>query len=145
MQEDSISLVLVDSNTNYPSNGSTNDVENTGGADGLHLHHLHHRNAHERKSSVSAADIDCFRGSTSTLDPQLAAYRAIMSRMVPFASHDNGHRLSRRFIKHEPMSNPIEPSDDDDSDDGSDDQRMVRLLRAPQHKSNNGQQRERDA
>ena len=109
--------MMSDHNPNYPSNGPTNDVENTGVDDSVHLHHHHHRHPHERKSSVSAGDIDSFRGSPSTLDPQMAAYRAIMSRMVPFASHVNGHGSSRRFIKQEPMSTPIEPSDDDDSDD----------------------------
>jgi hypothetical protein len=50
----------------------------------------------------------------------MAAYRAIMSRMIPFSNHINGHGLSKRFVKHESVLVHDETSDDDDDDDADD-------------------------
>jgi hypothetical protein len=59
--------------------------------------------------------MDCFDSSTSSLDPQMAAYRAIMSRMVPFANHVNGHSSSKCFVKQEPVLTHDESSPSEDS------------------------------
>ena len=105
IQEDSIPL---NSNHNH-------DFESTSGDDDVHNHH-HQQQQQHHKPNVSAADIDCFDTSISLLDPQLAAYRAIMSRMVPFASNLNGNTPSKQYVKQEPTLIPDESSHEDASD-----------------------------
>ena len=98
-----------------PSNISTNhnnpDYENTSGED--EGHHQHHPtlSQQQQKSNISMIDVDSY--DTSLLDPQLAAYRAIMSRMVPFRNNINGNNLSRHFVKQEPNFHPDESSRED--------------------------------
>jgi len=105
IQEDSIPL---NSNNNH-------DYENTNGDDDIH--HIHHQ---QQKSNIPVVDIDGFdTSSSSLLDPQIAAYRAIMSRMVPFANNINGNGSPRRFVKQEPILNQDESSQDDESNSQS--------------------------
>lgn len=103
MPEDSIPL-------NIPNGNNNPDYENTSGEDEGH-HHQHHQQ--QQKLNIPIVDIDSYDTSTSLLDPQLAAYRAIMSRMVPFANNINGNNLSRHFLKQEPNLNPDESSRED--------------------------------
>ncbi len=49
----------------------------------------------------------------------MAAYRAIMSRMVPFANNINGNSSPRRFVKQEPMLNQDDSSEEDESNSPS--------------------------
>ncbi len=49
----------------------------------------------------------------------MAAYRAIMSRMVPFANNINGNCSPRRFVKQEPILNQDESSQEDESNSQS--------------------------
>ena len=86
-----------------------NDYENTNDDDDIHMHHP------QQKAAVPVMDLDGFDTPSSLLDPQLAAYRAIMSRMVPFANNINGSSSPRRFVKQEPMLNEDESSHGDDS------------------------------
>ena len=90
---------------------STNDYEN--------LHNDADAPLHQRKSAAPLIDVDCYDTPTSLLDPQLAAYRAIMSRMVPFANHVNGHNSPQRHIKQEPLNDPDDSSQGDGSDSSS--------------------------
>ncbi|UJR28240.1 hypothetical protein I4U23_009490 [Adineta vaga] len=94
-QEDSIPLNISNNNSNnHPSTMLMNDYENIN-------------------------DIDCFDTPASLLDPQMAAYRAIMSRMVPFANNINGNSSPKRFVKQEPILNHDESSHGDDSNSQS--------------------------
>jgi hypothetical protein len=104
IQEDSIPL---NSNHNH-------DFESTSGDDEVHIHP--HQ---QQKSNVPVVDIDCFDTPASLLDPQMAAYRAIMSRMVPFANNINGNNSSKHFVKQEPTLNQDESSHEDASDSQS--------------------------
>jgi hypothetical protein len=94
---------------------STNDFENVNGDDDSHGQH----HQIQQKSIGSIGDVDCYDASTSLLDPQLAAYRAIMSRMIPFANHINGNNSPRRHIKQEPLNNADESSQGNESDSSS--------------------------
>ncbi len=73
----------------------------------------------QHKSSVPIVDVDCYDTSTSLLDPQMAAYRAIMSRMVPFANNVNGNNSPKRLVKQEPLHNQDESSHGDESNSSS--------------------------
>ena len=100
-------------NNNHSSTISLNDYENTNGNDDdIHIHHHHQQQ--QQKSNVPVVDIDCFDTPSSLLDPQMAAYRAIMSRMVPFGNNINGNSSPKRFVKQEPILNQDESSPDDD-------------------------------
>ena len=88
---------------------ATNDFENLNADDDVHVEN-------QRKT---IADSDCYDTSTSLLDPQLAAYRAIMSRMVPFANHLNGNNSPKRAIKQGTFNNPDESSQDNESNSSS--------------------------
>lgn len=91
---------------------TTNDYENINGDDDSHVQ--------QQKSSVPIVDIDCYDTSTSLLDPQMAAYRAIMSRMVPFANHINGNNSSpKRLVKQEPLHIQDESNPGDESNSSS--------------------------
>jgi hypothetical protein len=94
---------------------SMNDFENTNGDDDMHIHHQQQ----QQKLTVPVVDIDCFDTSTSLLDPQMAAYRAIMSRMVPFGNNINGNSSPKRFVKQEPILNQDESSHGDESNSQS--------------------------
>ena len=107
IQEDSIPLNISNSNNNH-------DFESASGDDEVHIHHQP-----QQKSTVPIMDIDCFDTSTSLLEPQMAAYRAIMSRMVPFVNNIHGNSSSRRFIKQEPTLIQDESSHEDLSDSES--------------------------
>jgi hypothetical protein len=116
IQEDSMPLNISNGNNNHSSTLLMNDFENTNGNDDdIHIHH--HQQQQQQKSNVPVVDIDCFDTSSSLLDPQLAAYRAIMSRMVPFANNINGSSSSKRYVKQEPILNQDESSHDDNDDD----------------------------
>jgi predicted XRE-type DNA-binding protein len=105
IQEDSI-----------PSNSNHNhDFESTSGDDEVHIHH----HQQQQKSNVPVVDIDCFDTPASLLDPQMAAYRAIMSRMVPFANNINGSNSLKRYVKQEPTLNQDESCHEDASDSQS--------------------------
>ncbi len=71
------------------------------------------------KIEYTVVDIDCFDTPSSLLDPQMAAYRAIMSRMVPFGNNINGNGSPKRFVKQEPLLNQDESSPDDESNSQS--------------------------
>jgi len=88
-----------------------NDYENMNADDELHVS--------QDKSTLPMNDGDCYETSTSLLDPQLAAYRAIMSRMVPFGNNINGTNSSRRYVKQEPILNHDESSPEDGSNSQS--------------------------
>jgi hypothetical protein len=106
IQEDSI-----------PSNSNHNhDFESTSGDDEVHIHHQQQQ---QQKSNVPVVDIDCFDTPASLLDPQMAAYRAIMSRMVPFANNINGSNSLKRYVKQEPTLNQDESCHEDASDSQS--------------------------
>lgn len=122
VHDDSISMNLSSNSNNHLS--STNDFENVHSDDDVHVH----SNQGTQKAFGALADIDCYdlSSSTSLLDPQLAAYRAIMSRMIPFANHMNGnnrspHRNSTSnangssVVKQEAMTNADESSQDNES------------------------------
>jgi len=122
VHDDSISMNLSSNSNNHLS--STNDFENVHSDDDVHVHSNHGA----QKAFGALADIDCYdlSSSTSLLDPQLAAYRAIMSRMIPFANHMNGnnrspHRNSTSnangssVVKQEAMTNADESSQDNES------------------------------
>ncbi|CAF1431670.1 unnamed protein product [Rotaria sordida] len=117
IHEDSIPLSISNSSNNHPSTILMNDFENTNGDDDIHI--PHHHQQQQQKSTVPVVDIDCFDTSTSLLDPQMAAYRAIMSRMVPFANNINGNSSPRRFVKQEPILNQDESSQGDESNSQS--------------------------
>lgn len=108
MPEDSIPLNISNSNTS--NNNNNHDYENTSGEDEGHTHHQQ-----QPKSNVPMVDMDSYETSTSLLDPQMAAYRAIMSRMVPFGNNINGNSLPHRFVKQEPTLNPDDSSVEDAS------------------------------
>lgn len=86
-----------------------NDFENINSDDDPHV----------RKSAGSAYEMDFYDTSASLLDPQMAAYRAIMSRMVPFANNVNGTHSPKRLIRQEPYPNPDESSRGDESNGSS--------------------------
>ena len=116
VHDDSISINLSNNSNNHLS--STNDFENLNGDDDVHVQ----SNQGAQKAFGPLADIDCydFSSSTSLLEPQLAAYRAIMSRMIPFANHINGNnrspqRNSTSVVKEEPLTNADESSQDNES------------------------------
>lgn len=106
-------------NNNHSSSMSMNDFENTNGDDDIHMSHPSQLQQQQQKSSVPVVDVDCFDTPSSLLDPQMAAYRAIMSRMVPFANNMNGHNSSKRFVKQEPMLNQDESSQGEESNSES--------------------------
>jgi uncharacterized ubiquitin-like protein YukD len=100
--------------TNNDNNhiSTTHDYENMNGdEDDLHIP--------QQKSTVPIVDVDCYDTSTSLLDPQMAAYRAIMSRMVPFANNVNGNNSPKRLVKQEPVHNQDESSHGDESNSSS--------------------------
>jgi hypothetical protein len=109
IHDDSMSLGLTNNSNNHLS--ITNDYENMNGDDDLHVQ--------QHKSSVPIVDVDCYDTSTSLLDPQMAAYRAIMSRMVPFANNVNGNNSPKRLVKQEPLPNQDESSHGDESNSSS--------------------------
>ncbi|CAF1299785.1 unnamed protein product [Adineta ricciae] len=114
IQEESIPLTLGSNGNNHSSNMLISDYENTnGGDDDLHTHHQ------QQKLNIPLLDIDCFDTPASLLDPQMAAYRAIMSRMVPFANNINGNGSPRRFVKQEPILNQDESNQSDASNSQS--------------------------
>ncbi len=90
---------------------TTNDFENMNDDDDLHVQ--------QQKSTVPIVDVDCYDTSTSLLDPQMAAYRAIMSRMVPFANNVNGNNSPKRLVKQEPFHTQDESSHGDESNSSS--------------------------
>jgi len=109
VHDESMPLTL---STNGISNFSIpNDYENMNADDELHVS--------QDKSTLPMNDGDCYETSTSLLDPQLAAYRAIMSRMIPFANSINGTNSPKRLIKQEPLPNPDESSHGDESNSSS--------------------------
>jgi hypothetical protein len=109
VHDDSLSLGLTNNSNNHLS--TTNDYENMNGDDDLHVQ--------QHKSSVPLVDADCYDTSTSLLDPQMAAYRAIMSRMVPFANNVNGNNSPQRLVKQEPHHNQDDSSHEDESNSSS--------------------------
>jgi len=115
IHEDSIPLNISNGSNNHSSIMSMNDFENTNGDDDMHIHHQQQ----QQKLTVPVVDIDCFDTSTSLLDPQMAAYRAIMSRMVPFGNNINGNSSPKRFVKQEPILNQDESSHGDESNSQS--------------------------
>ena len=81
---------------------------------------LHVQQEQQQKAAVSVIDVDCYDTSTSLLDPQMAAYRAIMSRMVPFANNvSNDHNSSKQLVKQEPFHTHDESSHGDESNSSS--------------------------
>ena len=101
-------------------NHNTHDYESTNGDDDAHIHHHHQQQQQQQqKSNIPVVDIDCFDTPASLLDPQMAAYRAIMSRMVPFANNINGNNSPKRYVKQEPTLNQDESSHEDTSDSQS--------------------------
>ena len=62
-----------------------NDFENINGDEDVNIH----QQAQPQKSAVPIVDMDYYETPSSLLDPQMAAYRAIMSRMVPFANNES--------------------------------------------------------
>ena len=127
--DDSMPLTMMSNNSNNHLS-ATNDFENLGSDDDLHAAqpqlHLHHQQQQQhqlqqqqQKSTVPVMDVDCYDTSASLLDPQMAAYRAIMSRMVPFANNINGNNSPKRLIKQEPLNNQDESSQGDDSSSSS--------------------------
>lgn len=92
-----------------------NDYENINSDEDVHIH----QQAQPQKSAVPIVDMDCYDTSSSLLDPQMAAYRAIMSRMVPFANNVNGIHSPKRLVKQEPYQNADESSRDDESNSSS--------------------------
>lgn len=109
IHDESIPLSLANNGVNHLS--IPNDYENMNGDDDLHIS--------QDKSTVPIGDGDCYDTSTSLLDPQMAAYRAIMSRMVPFANSINGNNSPKRLIKQEPLANGDESSPGDESNSSS--------------------------
>ena len=109
VQDDSLQLTISNSN-------NTHDYENGNGSeDDVHISH-----SSQQKNNMPAIDIDSFEpSSASLLDPQMAAYRAIMSRMVPFGNNINGTNSSRRYVKQEPILNHDESSPEDGSNSQS--------------------------
>ena len=124
VHDDSMPLTMMSNNSNNHLS-ATNDFENLGSDDDLHaaqpqLHlpqQLHLQQ--QQKSTVPVMDVDCYDTSASLLDPQMAAYRAIMSRMVPFANNINGNNSPKRLVKQEPLNNQDESSQGDDSSSSS--------------------------
>jgi hypothetical protein len=100
--------------TNYSNNhiSTINDFENMNGDDDLHVQQQQQQ---QQKSAMPIVDADCYDTSTSLLDPQMAAYRAIMSRMVPFANNVNGINSPKRLVKQEPFHTQNESSHSDES------------------------------
>jgi len=90
---------------------TTNDFENMNGDDDLDIS--------QQKSTVPTVDVDCYDTSTSLLNPQMAAYRAIMSRMVPFGDNVNGNNSPKRLVKQEPLHIQDESSHGDESNSSS--------------------------
>ncbi|CAF2125434.1 unnamed protein product [Rotaria magnacalcarata] len=123
MQEESMPLSISNGSNNHPSTMSMNDFESTNGDDDIHIPQYHHQQQQQQqqhqKSTVPVVDVDCFDTPSSLLDPQMAAYRAIMSRMVPFANNMNGHNSSKRFVKQEPILKQDDSSNDDESNSQS--------------------------
>ncbi|CAF2405399.1 unnamed protein product [Rotaria sp. Silwood2] len=105
IHDESMPLNITNNSNNHMS--TTNDFENMNGDDDLHIQ--------QQKSNVPIVDVDCYDTSTSLLDPQMAAYRAIMSRMVPFANNVNGNNSPKRLVKQEPFHTQDESSHDDES------------------------------
>jgi len=105
------SMPLTLSTNGISSFSIPNDYENMNADDELHVS--------QDKSTLPMNDGDCYETSTSLLDPQLAAYRAIMSRMIPFANSINGTNSPKRLIKQEPLPNPDESSHGDESNSSS--------------------------
>lgn len=100
----------IGNNSNHQLS-ATNDFENMNGDDDLHIQ--------QQKSSVPMGDVDCYDTSASLLDPQMAAYRAIMSRMVPFANNINGNNSPKRLVKQEPYNTQDDSSHGDESNSSS--------------------------
>ncbi|CAF4528885.1 unnamed protein product [Rotaria sp. Silwood1] len=109
IHDESMPLNITNNSNNHLS--TTNDFENMNSDDDLHIQ--------QQKSTVPIVDVDCYDTSTSLLDPQMAAYRAIMSRMVPFANNVNGNNSPKRLVKQEPFHTQDESSHGDDSNSSS--------------------------
>ncbi|CAF3432851.1 unnamed protein product [Rotaria socialis] len=109
IHDDSMPLNIANNSNNQMS--TTNDFENMNGDDDLHMQ--------QQKSIAPMGDVDCYDTSASLLDPQMAAYRAIMSRMVPFANNVNGINSPNRLVKQEPYHTHDESSHDDESNSSS--------------------------
>jgi hypothetical protein len=107
IHDDSLSSSMM--NNHIPT---THDFENMNSDDELHVHQ-------QQKSTIPVVDVDCYDTSASLLDPQMAAYRAIMSRMVPFANNVNGINSPKRLVKQEPFHTQDESSHGDESDSSS--------------------------
>lgn len=88
----------------------SNDYENGHVEDESHQNHRP-----LQKSPGNGPGVETFEQQNSTLDPQIAAYRAIMSRMVPFGCHRNERFSPKRFLKQEAHLNREESSHEDDS------------------------------
>jgi hypothetical protein len=116
IHEDLIPLNISNNSNHHPSTTTSNDFENINSDDDIHIHH-HHLQQQQQKPTIPVVDIDCF--DTSSLDPQMAAYRAIMSRMVPFANNINGNGSPKRFVKQEPILTQDESSEEDESNSQS--------------------------
>ena len=89
------------------------DFENTNSDDDGHIHHYQlqqQQQQQQQKSTTSVIDMDSFDTSNSLFDSQIAAYRAIMSRMAPFTHNINSNNSSKRFVKQEPILNQDESS-----------------------------------
>ena len=113
IHDDSMSLTVTNNSNNHIS--TTNDFENMNGDDDLHV-----QQEQQQKAAVSVIDVDCYDTSTSLLDPQMAAYRAIMSRMVPFAHNvSKDHNSSKQLVKQEPLHTQDESSHGDESNSSS--------------------------
>ncbi|CAF3943279.1 unnamed protein product [Adineta steineri] len=115
VHDDSMPLGLSNNGSNHIS--TINDFENMNDDDDSHVQQLqpphHPQHQHQHKPTVPIVDGDYYDTSNSLLDPQMAAYRAIMSRMVPFANNVNGNNSPKRLVKQEPYHNQ-----DDDSSHG---------------------------
>ncbi|UJR21237.1 hypothetical protein I4U23_024332 [Adineta vaga] len=117
IHDESMSYGLSNNNNNNNNSNNhistINDFENINGDDDVHIQ------PQAQKSAVPIVDMDCYDTSSSLLDPQMAAYRAIMSRMVPFGNNVNGIHSPKRFVKQEPYQNPDESSRGEESNSSS--------------------------
>lgn len=108
--DESMPLCMTNNSNHHMS--VANDFENMNGDDDLHVQ--------QQKSTVPIVDTDYYdTSSSSLLDPQMAAYRAIMSRMVPFANNVNGNNSPKRLVKQEPYHAQDDSSHGDESDSSS--------------------------
>ncbi|CAF1083460.1 unnamed protein product, partial [Adineta ricciae] len=114
IHDESLPYGLSNNNSNNHLS-AMNDFENINGDEDVNIH----QQAQPQKSAVPIVDMDYYETPSSLLDPQMAAYRAIMSRMVPFANNVNGIHSPKRLVKQEPFQNADESSQGEESNSSS--------------------------